>query len=311
MMSNGHMLAAAILLFGGCSDHSTRAEELPDSRRVVVLTRDFGYSFYGVKNLPANAVVDATRAQWRLSQANRNPVRIYSAAEGLVLKGGAVLGEISQALDWRDIYAFGDSAAVKVRDALHVRIRGWRIDQAWDGIRVDEGTDGWLIEDVHITNNRDDAVENDQLLSGTLRDSLIDGTYSGVSMDAKNDRDGSMNTVVLDRVLMRLKPYLVDGRVTHGGPIKGEDDVPRYNPKLRFINSVIAIESADHSMMSRTRKAWENTIQARDSYFLNLSDTPLPDNYPQPPPGFTVLEGKAARVHWQAAKDAWLARRDR
>src|SRR5688572_26030801 len=120
MISNSHVLAAAILLIGGCNDHSTRAEEVPNNRRLVVLTRDFGYSFYGVKDLPANAVVDATRAQWRLSQANRNPVRIYSAAEGLVLQGGNVLGEISQTLDWRNVYAFGDSAAVKVRDALHV-----------------------------------------------------------------------------------------------------------------------------------------------------------------------------------------------
>lgn len=311
MISNGRCLAAAILLIGGCHDQSTRAEDLPSDGRPIVLAQDYGHSFYGVKNLPANAIVDGTRAQWHLSQANRNPVRIYSAAPGLVLKGGAVLGQISQTLDWRDIYALGDSAAVKVRDALHVKISGWRIDQAWDGIRVDQGTDGWLIENVHISNNRDDAVENDQILSGTIRDSLIDGTYSGVSMDSRDDRDGSMNMVRLERVLIRLKPYLVDGKVTHGGPIKGEDDIPGHNPKLRFIDCVIAIERTDHSMMTRTREAWKNTLEARGSYFLNLSDTPLPDNYPLPPAGFTVLQGQAARDHWQAAKHAWLATRTR
>src|SRR5687768_12478439 len=238
MKSKGQALAAALLLSGGCNEHPTHAEQSPDHRMSTVLAQDFGYSFYSAKDLPANSVIDGQRAIWRLSHANRHPVRIYSAGKGLELRGGTIVGEISQTLDWREVYDLGNSAAIRVRQAPQAKISGWRIDKAWDGVRLEDGSDGWLVQDVHISNNRDDAIENDKLLSGTLRDSLIDGTYSGISMDATVDRDGSMNTVVLDRVMMRLKPYLVEGRLTHGGPIKGDDDATSYHPKLRFIDCV-------------------------------------------------------------------------
>lgn len=332
-------LIAAALIAGGCDDaprgtrHSTgaagadwnasrallaataplstaNAGSAAGSPHRIILSRAYGYSYYSGTDLPANTIIDARRASWRLSSDNRHPFRIYSAGAGLRLEGGTVRGEISQTLDWRAVYDLGNSAAVRVRHADGVTIKSWRIDKTWDAFRVEDGTNGWLIEDAHVTDNRDDAVENDKLLSGTLRDSLIDGTYSGISMDATVDRDGSMNIVTLDHVFMRLKPYPVRGRVTHGGPIKGEDDMPKFNPRLRFIRSVIAIEDVNHDMRARTREAWNNAVEARQSYFLNLSDTPLPPDYPLPPTGFTVLQGKQARDYWAAAKAAWLDNHD-
>lgn len=308
MSWHGNALAAAILLAYGCNYPATRAEQTGNQKRLITLSGDYAYSYYSAADLPAKTVIDATRATWRLSSQNRHPFRIYGAGEDLVLNGGTILGEVSQTMDWHDIYALGNAAGIRVRHAPAVTISGWRVTNAWDAVRVEDGTNGWRIQGVHISGNRDDAVENDKLLSGTLADSLIDGTYSGISMDARANRDGSHNAVNLERVLMRLQPYLVDGKTTHGGPIKGEDDVSKYNPKLRFIDCVIAIEDVNHNMRTRTRIAWKNTIAARGSYYLNLSDTPLPVDYPLPPAGFTVLQGQAARAHWEASKSAWLKR---
>ncbi len=107
-----------------------------------------------------------------------------------------------------------------------------------------------------------------------------------------------------------MQPYLYEGELTHGPPLKTDSDYPDHQPSYRFINTVIAISDVSHIGMSRTRLAWENTIEVQNSFYLNLSDTPFPSSYPLPPAGFTVLQGEAARDYWDATKSAWLANHD-
>ena len=42
-------------------------------------------------------------------------------------------------------------------------------------------------------------------------------------------------------------------------------------------------------------KRGTNLTELSGNYYLNLSDTPFPSNYPLPPKGFTILQGQAAR----------------
>ena len=164
-----------------------------------------------------------------------------------------------------------------------------------------------------VTNARDDAVENDRLQSGTIRDSLFDGVFGGISIDPSSASpvDGHDNTVTLDGVLMRMQPFLYEGEMTHSSMIKTDSATPgTVTPNLRFINNVFAIEDVEHHSYRSMFDAWANTIEFKGNVFLNLSDTPLPKDYPTPPAGWTILQGQVARDYWNNAKADWIARHD-
>ena len=223
-------------------------------------------------------------------------------------QGGTINGTVSQTGDWVDIYV--NSAAVRITSAYSFVIDDWTITQPWDGIRVG-GTGTFLIEDCYVGYSRDDAVEDDDVIGGTIRDFLFDHVYSGVSL-GDGDVDGSDNTVTMDSMLLGMGEYIRKGEMTHGSPFKldkgtGADDVV---PSLRFIDCVVAITDVDHNGQERLQRAWDKTVELHGNYYLNLSDTPLPSDYPMPPAGWTVLQGQAARDFWAHARAAWLADHD-
>ena len=293
---------------------------------LINLTGSYGYNTSTVNGLAANTTIDATGASWIVSNsANQYPDAdtsylegsgiinayafiVYSAGSGLTLKGGTVWGEVPQTSDWA--YTYNNSAAVRVELAPAVKIDGWRIDKAWDAIRILNGSDNFLITDVHISNNRDDAIENDWALSGTIRDSLLDGVFAGISLGNGDNHDGSGHTVTVEHTFIRMESYLVNGEITHGSIFKANTNAPATTPDLRIINSVFAIEDVSHNGLARLKLAWENVVESRGNVFLNLSDTPLPADYPKPPAGFTILQGQAARDYWEKVEAAWLDNHD-
>ena len=293
---------------------------------LIKLTGNYGYNTHTVTGIAANTTIDATGASWIVSNcATQNPDAdtsylegsgiinkyafiVYSAGYGLTLKNGTVWGEVPQTSDWQ--YTYNNSAALRVELAPAVTIDGWRVDKAWDAIRILNGSDNFLITDVHLSNIRDDAVENDFVLSGTIRDSLFDGVFAGVSLGNGNNIDGSTHTVTLQNTFIRMESYLVNGEMSHGSPFKANTDAPGTQPDIRIINSVIAIEDVTHNGYARLKLAWENVVESSGNVFLNLSDTPLPSNYPMPPAGFTILQGQAARDYWEKVEAAWLANHD-
>jgi Ca2+-binding RTX toxin-like protein len=238
---------------------------------------------------------------------NRYPFNI-EGAPNLIARGGSIWGTISQTLSWEETYI--NSAALRFQDAPGVVIDDWRIDKAWDAIRLDGNAQGFLIDDAYITNNRDDAVENDDNNGGTIRDSLFDGTFVGISLGDDHHVDGSQNTVSLEGVFMRMQEYIYKDELQHGTPFKADSGAPETTPDIRIINSVIAIQDPDHAGLNRLQIAWDHVTESRGNVFLNLSDTPLPSDYPKPPAGFTILQGQQARDYWEAAKAAWLDNHD-
>src|SRR5690606_12347706 len=73
-------------------------------------------------------------------------------------------------------------------------------------------------------------------------------------------------------------------------------------------DSVFAIENVVHGGLERLELAWELLDErSTGNFFLNLSDAPLPDDYPTPPNGWTILQGQEAREHWQMVRDEWVA----
>jgi RTX calcium-binding nonapeptide repeat (4 copies) len=279
----------------------------------ITLTENYGYSTYKAPSgLDDNTTIDATGASWIVanqgSQTNLYPFQVSGAGNGLLIKGGTITGEVSQTGDWESTYI--NSAALRVNSANSFVIDDWTITQPWDGIRPG-GTGTFVIEDTYIANSRDDAVENDDAIGGTIRDSLFDNVFSGVSL-GDGDVDGSDNTVTMDGMLLGMKEYLYKGEMTHGSPFKldkgtGSADVV---PDIKFINNVVAIEDVSHIGMERLQRAWDKTVESTGNYYLNLSDTPLPSDYPKPGEGWTILQGQAAREYWDKAHAAWVDNHD-
>jgi Right handed beta helix region/RTX calcium-binding nonapeptide repeat (4 copies) len=283
---------------------------------IISLSGDHGLTSYRVTNLSQGTTINAKGAKfiqdnWAGDGGGNNPYPflVYSAP-GAIIVGGSIVGQVDQAADWRTVYNHGNSAGVRIEDSPNAVIRDWRISDTWDAIRVSWNSPDFLIEDVWVTNARDDAVENDRLQTGTIRDSLFDGVFGGISIDPSSASpvDGHNNTVTLDSVLMRLQVSNYEGETTHASFIKTDSATPgTVTPNLRFINNVIAIEDVNHHSYRSMFDAWSNTIESRGNVFLNLSDKPLPSGYPMPPSGWTVLQGQAARDYWQHAKTAWIS----
>ena len=107
----------------------------------ITLTQDYGYSPYRITGLAAGTVIDASAASWILDNnssdghSNAYPVLVYNAPN-VVIEGGTILGNIDQTSDWTNVYAMGNSAAIRTEDAPGATIRDWRISNAWDAVRV-------------------------------------------------------------------------------------------------------------------------------------------------------------------------------
>jgi Ca2+-binding RTX toxin-like protein len=283
----------------------------------ISLTGDFGFSAKRLAGLATGTKVDASSASfvqdnWAGDGGGSNPYPFQVVqSPGAIIIGGRIIGEVDQTTDWRIVYDHGNSAGVRIEDSPNATIRDWRISNTWDAVRVSWNSQNFLIEDVWVTNARDDAVENDRLLTGTIRDSLFDGVFGGVSVDPSSSSpvDGHNETVTLDGVLMRLQPSLYLGEMTHESFIKTDSATNgAVTPHLRFINNVIAIEDVNHHSYRSLRDAWSHAVESSGNYYLNLSDTPLPAGYPMPPSGWTVLQGQAARDYWQNARAEWVGR---
>lgn len=284
----------------------------------IRLTGNYGYTPYIGKDLAAGTVINASGATWiqdndaRDGQSSDYPFRIYDAP-GVVLDGGKIDGRIDLTTEWRTIYDLGNSAAIRIEESANAVIRGWELQNTWDSIRVSWNSPNFLIEDVRITNGRDDAVENDRLQSGTIRDSLFDGVFAGLSIDPSSSSpvDGHNNTVTMDGVLLRLKSFLYEGKITHASFIKTDSATNgEVTPNLRFVNCVFALEDVNHRSYRSMFDAWSNTTESKNNVFLNLSDTPLPSDYPKPPSGWTILQGQQARDYWAKARADWIDRHD-
>jgi hypothetical protein len=268
----------------------------------MTLSGDYGLQQTRL-NLDGSTIIDASDGRWIVSnigsQTNRYPVFIENG-DDVTLIGGTIDGRVPMDMEWRQAYV--NSTAIFSRNADEIEIRDWSINRAWDGIRVHgDRNDTFEIDNVYMTKIRDDAIENDMGLSGTIKNSLFDGVFVGLSTSDENTGNMSGNLVELDNVMIRIEPYLYKGALTHGSPFK----VWTNSPKMNINDSVIAIQNPNHFDYERLKIAWDLVEESSNNYYLNLSDKPFPKNYPLPGKGFTVLQGKAARDYWAKASAEW------
>ena len=281
----------------------------------TILQGDYAYQEYWVKSAASGTGFLATTADWHIAADEKVPaINIYDSTD-VVFDGGEIWGEVSQTGEWAAIYNHM-ATGFRISNSPNTTIRNVHIDGTWDGIRfiphstlnvANGNSNGWLVEDVWMTNIRDDAIENDFAHTGTLRDSLLDGVFS--AFGTVNDQSAHGVLTVDDSIII-MKDYLKDGVMVHGSPFKFNTDHPENNPDLRIFNSIIAVQDPTHNGMARLTEAWANLTESSGNYYLNLSDTPFPPNYPLPPTGFIILQGQEARDFLAAETAKWLAEHD-
>ena len=272
---------------------------------LITLSGDYGYEPIKISDVTATEI-DASGATWIVanigSQINLYPIQVRDSGN-VILTGGVINGQVSLTLDWRDAYV--NSAAVFAGDVVEVMIQDWTISRAWDAIRFSgSASNTFTVDNVWLTDVRDDGIENDNGMSGTVSNSLFDGVFVGISLADSDTGNQTANLVTVDNVLIRMERYQYNGEFTHQSIFKVEAGI---SPGLSIHNSVFAIEDVNHRGTSRLEIAWNSVVSASNNYFLNLSDTPLPRDYPKPPAGFTILQGAEARAYWESARTDWIA----
>lgn len=252
-------------------------------------------------------VIDATAASWSTrstgSPQQEYPIRIRTLPLAVELRGGTINGLFDLEMDWGFLYGEGNAASIFMEDCQSgCVITGVRIDRVWDAVRIIRTPD-WTFKDSWVTRTRDDVLEADNGLNGVVRNVLAEDVFMGFSFGNANTPASSLNnTVLLENNLVKLGLYYDDEPNTHGSPIK----MAVNSPKLVLHNNVFAIQRVDHSNFPRLEIAFAHTQpESSGNYYLNLTDNPLPGDYPTIPPSFTYLSGQTARDFWDAARAAW------
>jgi hypothetical protein len=135
-----------------------------------------------------------------------------AAGSGEVTVGGTFVGQ--QPRDWTREHVYGTYQG----DALRVQVTDptasydLRIDNNLDGYnpRVADGTEQdndvpFLVEGAHMTYIRDDAVEDDDYMSGTIRDSLFDGVFVFLSAQNSASFTNTGQVVTIEDTVVRMR----------------------------------------------------------------------------------------------------------
>lgn len=152
-----------------------------------------------------------------------------------VVVGASILGTIPHSLTWDEVKSEYDADGLRLEGTDWMASFGLRVENLEDGFapRVPDGTEQdntvrFLLRGAYMDWIRDDAIEDDDLMSGTIRDVLIDGADRFLSARPSEDTDYTNvdMVVVVKDVLVHLKAMNnddADDGVGFGGIFKWSD----------------------------------------------------------------------------------------
>ena len=230
-------------------------------------------------------------------------------ATGTVVVGGAVIGGLEMDATWQEVKTCCDA------DGLRLEADGWMasfglyVENVEDGFapRVRDGSEtgsdvGFLLDGCYMTRIRDDAVEDDDLLSGTIHDCLFDGVNRFVSA-RPTEGTGITNpdsVVTIDHVLIHMLPM----------PNEGSDDgvgagsIFKWSSAAGVVemrHSIVYVEERSHSVLDAERfppGTYEGVTLVLGPRYEGPYPVPLPA-------GVTVTRDVTV---WDEARSAWLRR---
>jgi hypothetical protein len=247
------------------------------------------------ESLAAGSTVDATGAWWL--QVDNWPISIGGDA-GACWVGGRVVGTWAQSTPWS---TFHHTGALNV-SIPQFTVTGLRVHNIGDGIRIVAGAKDFRIAGVHLSFLHDDCVENDQLYSGVVEDSLLDGCYVAFSARPSKGEspDGRRNTETFRDNVVRLQPTptVYKGRAPGTGGFFKWDQSGR-GPKLVIEDNVFRADQRPNHQDLTVPKGYH--VQCRNNVVVWLGKGRYPDRLPR---CFTVTRDRSV---WDRAVAGWYA----
>jgi hypothetical protein len=160
-------------------------------------SRSFGLTHDDVSRW---TLVSGSDATWR----GRTHYAVELSGDSRVcVSGGTFIGTWPRDTSWEHMHGTGaivlDGPRATVED---VTVRGYG-----DSIRMMENAGHFVVRRVHLSFSRDDCIENDWLLTGTVTGSLLDGCYNAFSARSYEDvPDGDDHVWTIRSSLVRLEP---------------------------------------------------------------------------------------------------------
>lgn len=290
-----HRAKPAVRLVG---DHGLKPYEYGGGNDAIIDARG---AVFNVANSKNGNPTQASPCRAGTLPTNPYPLNIVGR-EGVTLAGGIVRSRVPQSSDWQASYC--NSAAILLKRSANGVIDGVRITGAWDGIRASTQSAGLTLKNSWISDVRDDFFENDYLYPVAIYDSLVDGTFQGLSLKSSGQKvDASASIVTISGLLIRIREYPYKGELRYGALTKND----LRSPRLNIRNSVIAVDyQGGKTFTDYWERTWAKLADSTNNMFLWLSDRPIPATFPMPPKSFRVLTGRTAREFWLNAKANWV-----
>ena len=247
-------------------------------------------------DIPADSAVDAQTAMWL--QTDNWPVS-FNGGSGSCWFGGQLFGTYPQTTRWDQFHHTGGLNFQNDR----MTIVDLRVHNYGDGIRVRAGANDFTIDGAHLSFIHDDCIENDQLYSGVVQNSFLDGCYVAFSArpSSGDQVDGRTNTYTIRDNVVRLQamPTVYKGKAPgHGGFFKWEEDAP-VSPRLVVANNVFRVDSKPNHQNLGLPKGYD--LKCSNNVVVWLGKGRYPDRLPK---CFTVTRDRKV---WDRAVAQWHA----
>jgi hypothetical protein len=246
-------------------------------------------------DIPRDGAVDALGALWL--QTDNWPVSFGGGGGGCWL-GGRVVGTYEQSTPWSEFHHTG---AMNITNP-DFTVVGFRVHNIGDAIRIRTGARDFRITAAHLSFLHDDCVENDQLYSGVIEDSLLDGCYVAFSARPSHgdQAEGRRNTVTVRGNVVRLQPTptVYKGRAPGTGGFFKWDESGRA-PKLVVEDNVFRADQRPNHQSLGLPSGYH--VQCRNNVVVWLGTGRFPDHLPK---CFKVTRDRKV---WDRAVAGWYA----
>ena len=283
---------------------------------VVVLDGDHGYTRFRSTTAAAGTRFDARGARWSFQTfptvLQNYPIDIRRASD-VCWAGGLVVGTNPLDAGWSETYRVANGAALINGSPTTpgFTVDGIRLHNVWDGIRP--SSDRFRITNTWVSYVRDDCVENDELRSGIVDDSLFDGCYtlfSARSASATPPSGPSTAEWTIQNTVARLEPMPHPHAADRFGRDPGHNTLFKWtaidredtpSPRLRLIGNVFLVEQLPNATIKEMAVP-ASVVECRDNVLVWLGERPYPGELRG---CFDVTDDRSV---YDQARAAWIAR---
>ena len=310
-----------------------------------VLSGDQGYHTVEVRDADLYVADETFRVL--VEQTNRDAnigVIVRASPAGATWHGGSIVGMgVNRTESWAAIYTRlggpGNGACLITKNSERMTVEHLRCDWTWDGFRPEgDGNEDWLLRLAWISNNRDDAIENDRCHSGRMEHSLLEDTFVGYSSRPGQESVPCEHRLEMVGMLISLgrhyddrekaiRPWsnIENGRVMQSGALFKVRDRGA-GTEVLLKDTIIKL---DHTPGVSTKElpivpeGWELLPGSGNNTLVWLGENDLPGltyeeidgckvpaEFKVPQDFFRVVCGTEGKEIWNAAKVALLAKID-